>query len=108
MLCGVAVMAQGKAEPPAVDEVKVEGTHLEQTSRCNKGGVIRVVATDSRLSIRGDCREVIVDGGSNWILVEHARRIVMHGSRNTVLYQDRATRVEDRGAANSVAEKWPQ
>ncbi len=47
MLCGVAVMAQGKAaEPPAVDEVKVEGTHLEQSSRCNKGGVIRVVATE--------------------------------------------------------------
>ena len=106
LVCGAALMGQGKAASPAVDEVKVEGTHLEQSSRCTKDGVIRVAATESRLSILGDCRDVIVEGSSNWILVEHAKRIVMHGARNTVMY--RSTRVEDRGMANSVAEKWPQ
>lgn len=108
VLAAAVGFAQPKREKVAVAEVRVDGTHLEQTSRCNKGGVIRVAATDSRLLIMGDCTQVIVEGKSNWIQVEHADRIVMLGGLNTVLYQDRGTRVDDRGNGNSVAEKWPQ
>ncbi len=78
---------------------KVMGENLEQSSRCDKGAPIRVLANESHLSILGDCTVVTVVGHRNWILIEHARRIVMVGNRNTVLYDDRA---------NSVMERWPQ
>ena len=102
-----ALVAQAK-EKPVVDEIRVDGAHLEQTSRCNKNGVLRIFASDSRLLIAGDCTGVVVVGSSNWIQVEHADWIRMRGSLNTVLYQDTRTRIDDRGRGNSVSPKWPQ
>ena len=95
-------------EKPVVEELRVEGTHLEQTSRCNKDGVLRVLASESRLLISGDCTDIVVVGSNNWIQVEHADWIRMRGNLNTVLYQDTRTRIDDRGRGNSVAPKWPQ
>ncbi len=108
MVLAVAVLAQAKVKKAPVEEVRVEGAHLEQTSRCNKGGAIRVVASDSRLLIAGDCTDVIIAGERNWIQVEHAGTIRMLGGLNTVLYQDSRTQVDDRARGNSVAPKWPQ
>ena len=105
-LAGVAAQAKDKKAP--VEEVRVEGVHLEQTSRCNKGGVIRVLASDSRLLIGGDCTDVVVEGSRNWIQVEHAVMIRMRGEMNTVVFQDPGTQAEDRGRGNSVTPKWPQ
>lgn len=108
LLSAASLMAQPKRDKPAVEAVQVEGTHLEQTSRCNKGGAIRVSATESRLLIVGDCTTVEISGSKNWVQVEHADRILMLGGLNTVLYQDSGTRVDDRGRGNSVAPKWAQ
>ncbi len=108
LVVGVAALAQAKVKKAPADEVRVEGTHLEQTSRCNKGGAIRVLASDSHLLIAGDCTDVIIAGERNWIQVEHAGTIRMLGGLNTVLYQDSRTQVDDRARGNSVAPKWPQ
>ncbi len=108
VVCLAAPGAQAKDKKGLVDEVRVEGAHLEQTSRCNKGGAIRVLANDSRLLLGGDCTEVVVEGARNWIQVEHAGVIRMVGGLNTVMYQDPGTRVDDRGRGNTVAPKWPQ
>jgi hypothetical protein len=102
-----ALAAKGK-DKPSVEEVRVDGSHLEQTSRCNKHGVLRVLANDSHLLIAGDCTDIVVVGANNWIQVEHADWIRMRGNLNTVLYQDPSTQIDDRGKGNSVAEKWPQ
>ena len=99
----VTVGASAKDKKAPVDEVRVEGAHLQQTSRCNKGGVIRVLASDSQLLIAGDCTDVVVEGARNTIQVEHAV-----GGLNTVLYQDSRTQVDDRGRGNTVSPKWPQ
>ena len=106
--CLAAIGAQAKEKKAAVDEVRVEGAHLQQTSRCNKGGAIRVLASDSQLLIAGDCTDVVVEGSRNSIQVEHAGTIRMVGGLNTVVYQDSRTQVDDRGRGNSVAPKWPQ
>ena len=106
-LCLLPFAAQAK-DKPVVEEVSVDGTHLEQTSRCNKDGALRILASDSRLLIAGDCTNVVVVGSNNWIQVEHATWIRMRGNLNTVLYQDTQTLIEDRGRGNSVAPKWPQ
>ncbi len=108
VVCLVALAAEAKEKKAPVEEVRVEGAHLEQTSRCNKGGAIRVLANDSRLLLGGDCTEVVVEGARNWIQVEHAGVIRMVGGLNTVMYQDPGTRVDDRGRGNTVAPKWPQ
>ena len=102
-----ALFAQAK-EKPTVDEVRVDGSHLEQTSRCNKNGALRIFANDSHLLLAGDCTDIIVVGSSNWIQIEHADWIRMRGNLNTVFYQDSQTRIDDRGRGNSVAPKWPQ
>ena len=107
-MCLAKYPAQAKEKKAAVDEVRVAGAHLEQTSRCNKGGVIRVMASDSRLLIGGDCTDVVITGDRNWIQVEHAVMIRMGGEMNTVVFEDPGTQVEDRGRANSVTPKWPQ
>ena len=106
-LCLIPAAIQAK-EKPVVDEVRVDGTQLEQTSRCNKNGALRILASNSRLLIAGDCTDVVVVGSRNWIQVEHANWIRMRGNLNTVMYQDTQTRVDDRGRGNSVAPKWPQ
>ena len=106
-LCLIPAAVQAK-EKPVVEEVQVEGTHLEQTSRCNKNGALRILASNSRLLIAGDCTDVVVVGSRNWIQIEHANWIRMRGNLNTVMYQDSQTRIDDRGAGNSVAPKWPQ
>lgn len=106
-LCLLPAGAQAK-EKPAADEVRVEGTHLEQTSRCNKDGALRILASNSHLLIAGECTSVVVVGSGNWIQIEHAEWIRMRGNLNTVLYQDTQTRIDDRGRGNSVAPKWPQ
>ncbi len=108
LACVMTVGAEAKERKALVDEVRVEGAHLEQTSRCNKGGAIRVVANDSRLLIAGDCTDVVVEGMRNYIQVEHAGVIWMVGGLNTVMYEDPGTRVDDRGRGNTVAPKWPQ
>ena len=105
-LCFASAGAQTKDK--AVEEVRVEGTHLEQTSRCNKDGTLRILASDSHLLIAGDCTSVVVVGRGNWIQIEHADWIRLRGDLNTVLYQDTRTRIDDRGRGNSVAPKWPQ
>ncbi len=102
-----ALVAHAK-EKAVADEVRVDGAHLEQTSRCNKNGILRVLASDSHLLVGGDCTGVVVVGSRNWIQVEHADWIRMRGNLNTILYQDSRTRVDDRGRGNSVAPKWPQ
>ncbi len=100
------------ALPAAVAQEKtpvvVAGDKLEQTSRCTKDLPMIVTASNSRLSILGNCSVVRIEGSRNWITVQHAGRIVTTGNRNTVLYADRDTAVEDKGGANSVAERWPQ
>ena len=105
--CLPALLANAR-QKPVVDEVLVDGTHLEQTSRCNKDGAIRILASESRLLILGDCTSIIVIGRNNWIQVEHADWIRMRGNLNTVLYQDSRTLIDDRGRGNSVSPKWPQ
>ena len=106
-LCFANAGAQIK-EKAVVEEVRVDGAHLEQTSHCNKDGALRILASDSRLLIAGDCTNVVVVGSNNWIQVEHATWIRMRGNLNTVLYQDTQTLIDDRGRGNSVAPKWPQ
>ena len=106
-LCFTSAGAQGKAKP-AVEEVRVDGMHLEQTSHCNKDGALRVLASESRLLISGDCTNVVVIGSNNWIQVEHANWIRVRGNLNTVVYQDTQTLIDDRGQGNSVTPKWPQ
>lgn len=103
----ISAGVQAKEKLP-VNEVVVEGTHLEQTSRCNKDGALRVLASDSHLLISGDCTDVTVIGSNNWIQVEHADWIRLRGNLNTVLYQDTRTQSDDRGRGNSVTPKWPQ
>ena len=97
--------AIAQTEKPSVE---VTGDHLEQTARCDKDAPLRILSNDSRLSVLGTCTVVTIVGSRNWISIQHARRILTTGDRNTVLYDDRSTRVEDHGRANSVAERWPQ
>ena len=97
--------ARPQPEKPAAE---VAGDHLEQTARCTNNAPLRILANDSRLSILGNCTTVTIVGSRNWMTVQHARSIVATGNRNTILYDDHATRVDDRGNANSVAERWPQ
>ena len=106
----LAATFTASAATPSGDRppVEVVGNNLEQTSRCTDGAPLRILASDSRLAILGDCTVVTIVGSRNWLTVQHARRIVATGNRNTVLYDDHSTRVEDRGRANSVAERWPQ
>ena len=106
-LCLAALSAHAK-DKAVVDEVRVDGAHLEQTSRCNKNGALRILASNSHLLLAGNCTDVIVIGSSNWIQIEHADWIRMRGNLNTVLYQDTRTRIDDRGRGNSVTPKWPQ
>ena len=87
--------------------VTVDGSHLEQTSRCEKGPIY-IAASESRLSILGSCTVVYVQGSKNWVEVDHAQRIVVTGNRNDVLYSDGTTRVTDKGRANSVSAKYQQ
>ena len=101
---GATGMATAQVKSPAV----LAGSKLEQSARCEKGSVLRIAASDSRVSVLGECSAVLIEGDRNWIEVEHARRIVTTGSRNTVLYDDGTTRVEDKGKANSLAARWPQ
>lgn len=100
--------APAKEKKAPVDEVQVDGTHLDQTSRCNANGVIRVLANESHLLIAGDCKTVVVVGARNWIQVEHADVVQMLGDLNNVFYQDSRTRVDDRGKGNAVTPKWAQ
>ena len=106
-LCLPALLASAK-DKTVVDEVRVDGAHLEQTSRCNKNGALRINASNSRLLLAGDCTDIVITGSNNWIQVEHADWIRMRGNLNTVLYQDTRTRIDDRGRGNSVSPKWPQ
>ena len=100
-----AIAATQTADKPPVE---VSGNHLEQTSRCTDGAPMRILANDSRLSVLGSCTTVTIVGSRNWMTVQHARSIVTTGNGNTILYDDRTTRVDDRGHANSVAERWPE
>ena len=102
--CGWSGWAGAQEKAPVV----LSGSGLEQSARCEKGAPLRIAASDSRVSVLGECSAVFVEGDRNWIQVQHASRIVATGGRNTVLYDDRTTRVEDKGKANSIAERWPQ
>jgi hypothetical protein len=88
-------------------DIRLEVNELEQSVRCN-GNAVYVAGNSSRLSILGKCTTVYVTGNQNWISVEHAVWIVTKGSRNSVTYMDHWTRFEDKGQANSIAEKWQQ
>lgn len=101
-----AVWAQ--TAPPEGNSAVLAGNKLEQSARCGDDAPLRITASDSRLSILGKCSVVRIEGDRNWIEIEHARRILATGSRNSVLYADRTTRIEDKGKANSLAERWPQ
>jgi len=109
-LLATITLACNASQPSSAEKptVEVTGDHLEQTARCNDGAPLRILSNDSRLSILGDCTLVTIVGSRNWMTVGHARRIATTGDRNTVLYNDHSTRVDDRGKANSVAERWPQ
>ncbi len=105
----LASVALGAGLPGSAGAQTVLAGHgLEQSARCEKGALLTITASDSRLSILGDCLAVVIEGDRNWIQVMHARSIVSTGNQNTILYADRTTRVEDKGKANSLAERWPQ
>lgn len=82
--------------------ISVDGYELKRSVNCSKYNRLLVNGDESVITIKGVCRQVMINGDKNKITAEAAMEFVINGSENTVSYSKYAN-----GKRPSVIENRP-
>lgn len=87
------------------EDIVISGHDLRKTANCNGKNVV-VDANDSVITLRGQCNEVEVNGGSNTITIDVVASIVLNSADNVVRWKKAAKgdkpKVVDESSGNKV------
>ena len=87
------------------EDIVINGHDLRKTVNCNGNNVV-VDANDSDLTLRGECKEVKVNGSTNTITIDLVASIVLESADNTVRWKKAANgnkpKIVDRSTGNKV------
>jgi hypothetical protein len=68
------------------ETITVNGPKQTKTVTCSKFNRVVVNHTDNVVTIKGACRQIMINGNRNDVTAEAALEIVVNGSENTVRY----------------------
>lgn len=88
-----------------VIDIVIDGHDLHRTVNCNGNNVV-VKANDSKLILKGQCKEVQVNGSTNILTIDVVASIILESADNTVRWKKAAQgdkpKVVDRSSGNKV------
>ena len=88
------------------DPISVSGFNQKKTVTCNKFNPVNVNGGSSQVTVKGPCRQMVVNGDGNTITIDAALSIVLNGDRNTVQYaryvNGKRPAVQDNAGSNTV------
>jgi hypothetical protein len=91
------------------DTFRLQGLGGKKTHACTAGQDVEVEGTSHDLTLTGECGTVEVEGTSNRVEVEAAKKIKVEGASNSVLWQrgvgGKDPKITRAGLNNSVAKK---
>lgn len=90
------------------DTISIAGDKQNKTAACTKFNRVAVNGDDSVVTIKGVCRQIMINGDKNKITADAAMEFVLNGSQNTVRYSrfpngKRPSVIENR--AGNIIEK---
>lgn len=68
------------------DTIPITGYEQKKTVSCSKFNRVMVNGDDSEINVAGVCRQIMINGDGNNIILDAAMEIVLNGSDNSVKY----------------------
>jgi hypothetical protein len=93
-------------DSPSGDSITVNPTDGKKSITCTKFNRVMVNGKGMKLTIKGACRQIMVNGDKNEITAEAALELTVNGANNTIQYSrfvnGKRPAVKDNGSENSV------
>lgn len=93
------------------DPISVNSSGQTKTVSCTKFNRIRVSGGTNKITIKGACRQIMINGDHNEVTADAAAEFVFNGSGNIIKYSrytnGKRPIVTDNGPDNVAVKMWP-
>ena len=94
------------------DPISINSSGQTKTISCTKFNRIRISGGTNKITIKGACRQIMINGDHNEITADAAAELVFNGSGNIIRYtrfpNGKKPIVTDNGPDNVAVKMWPQ
>lgn len=88
------------------EKVNVNGYDQKKTVACTKLNGVMVSGGRNVITIKGPCRQIMINGDANQVTSDAAIEIVLNGTKNTIKYSryvnGRRPMIKENGAGNNI------